>query len=253
MRLVEIAIEVEHLEQRPRVKRLDRAAIAAHGLDARHAIGAESQRVQQARRRGLGRNLLRPAVLHFDFLAARELAVELRRRAADFIRLVFAARERGFDNAAIGVGGEVDGCGVERLVAEDLRARQAPRCVAAHSFAGGWGTPSPFSNPPNSHHTQADQCHAEQRTFHDVLAKANGTPLPKRAERDRLTFAAHCGNLHSTRHRRTLTHRAYDPAAGGFSIADQTQKFRCPTAISNALDVTPDGFGSGSRNLESGI
>ena len=199
--LVDIAVEVEHLEQRPRVKWLDGASMAAHDVDARHAIGAESQGVQKARRCGLRWNLLRPAVLHFDFLAAWELAVELRRRAADFVRFVFAARERGFDDAAIGVGGEVDGSGVEGLVAEDLRARQG--IVASwptlSRAAGGRhprfrtrptpATPRPTSATLNSVHFTS-VCRSKRYATSCAIAPGG----------DRLTFAALCGNLHSTRH-----------------------------------------------------
>ena len=67
-------------------KRLFGAAVAAQLSDQRHVVGAKAQRAQQPRGGGFGGNLGAVAVLDPDLLAGLELAIELRRRAAELDR-----------------------------------------------------------------------------------------------------------------------------------------------------------------------
>ena len=64
---------------------LGRTAVTAQFLDHHHVVGAKAQRVQQARGGDFRWNFRRAAVLHADALAVLELAIELRRGAADLV------------------------------------------------------------------------------------------------------------------------------------------------------------------------
>ena len=128
MVVIEMAIERVFESQRrsgpAQVKRRENASKTIDRFDGRHAIGWKAQPLKKAGGGNFGGDLTRPAVLHFDLLAAFEPAVKLGRRAARLARQKGATRQMRIDHTGIRIGVEVERGTLKRIRAQDPGARQ---------------------------------------------------------------------------------------------------------------------------------
>ena len=162
--------EPDEFCERARVEGLNRATVTPHSRDERDAIGAEPERVEQARRDDLRRNLLGPAVLHLDLFAIGKLAVEFRCRAAHFVRLVSAGRQRGVDDPAVRVDREIDFRGIELRITKDSGARQRMGACSPFLLRRGRNAVSIFDAAQRGD-SGTDEQDAEHCKFHTCCQK----------------------------------------------------------------------------------
>src|SRR6185503_851301 len=126
--VIEMAIERVFESQRrggpAQVERRENASKTIDRFDARHAIGRKAQRLKKTGRGNFSGDLTRPAVLHFDLLAALEPAVKLGRRAVRLARQKSTTRQMRIDHTGIRIRVEVESGTFKWIRLQDPGARQ---------------------------------------------------------------------------------------------------------------------------------